>query len=353
MRKIKVLITGVGAPGIKGTLFSLLNNYDNRAIYTVGTDINDEVVGKYLCNVFYKISRANDSGNYLSELSDICKKEKVEIIIPQNTSELEILAFNKEMFNDIGVKILISGQKSINIANNKYKLLNVCKKIHIPVLNFQLVNNFNDLIFYARAFGWPGKEVVIKPPVSNGLRGVRIINEHIDQKAAFYSEKPNSLYISSDYLHSILGDFFPELLVMDYLPGDEYSVDILNTKQNIIVIPRKRDLIRSGITFNGSLEKNLEIITYSSKLAKHIGLQYCFGFQFKLNNEGIPIILECNPRIQGTMVLSTFAGANLIYSAVKYLLNEPVPDLQIDWDTHLLRYWGAVSINKNGLKELI
>jgi len=87
-------------------------------------------------------------------------------------------------------------------------------------------------------------------------------------------------------LHSILGDSFPELIVMDYLPGDEYSVDILNTKQDIIVIPRKRDLIRSGITFNGSLEKNREIITYSSKLARHLGLQYCLDFSINLMKRG-------------------------------------------------------------------
>jgi len=53
------------------------------------------------------------------------------------------------------------------------------------------------------------------------------------------------------------------------------------------------------------------------------------------------------------MVLSTFAGANLIYSAVKCLLNEHVPDFNIDWNTRFIRYWGGIAINKNEVIELL
>ena len=41
-------------------------------------------------------------------------------------------------------------------------------------------------------------------------------------------------------------------------------------------------------------------------------LRYAFGFQFIGDK-----LLECNPRVQGTMIASTYAGCNIIYSAVK------------------------------------
>ena len=45
-RPIAVIVTGAGAPGIQGTLYSLKQNYDNRSFHVIGTDINDFVVGK-------------------------------------------------------------------------------------------------------------------------------------------------------------------------------------------------------------------------------------------------------------------------------------------------------------------
>lgn len=136
------------------------------------------------------------------------------------------------------------------------------------------------------------------------------------------------------------------MIVTEYLPGEEYTVDVIRKGKLMTVIPRKRDLIRSGITFNGSVENNLEIINYSKKLAENLNLEYCFGFQFKLDENNIPKILESNPRVQGTMVLSTIAGANIIFSSVKLLLGEKIPEFNIDWNSKIFRYWGGVGLYK-------
>jgi carbamoyl-phosphate synthase large subunit len=106
-------------------------------------------------------------------------------------------------------------------------------------------------------------------------------------------------------------------------------------------------VIRSGITFEGVVENNEEIIEYSKSLSEKLGLEYAFGFQFKMDENNIPKLLESNPRVQGTMVLSTFAGANIIYGAIKKALGEDVPDFDVKWGTRLIRYWGGISIHKN------
>lgn len=349
MKKLNILVTGAGAPGIKGTIHSLINNYDNRSIKIIGTDIKDEVVGKYLCDKYYVIPKASDTENYLAVLLNICSYESVDVLLPQNTAELITLASNKDKFKQIGTSILVSDKKSIEVANNKYELMKICNKLKIPVAKFNIANNFDNLLQYANELGWPTNKIVVKPPISNGLRGVRIIDENINLKELFYKEKPTSLFIKMEDLKNILGDNFPDLVVMEYLPGEEYTVDVLRTNKNIVVIPRKRDLIRSGITFNGTTEFNEKIIEYSIKISERINLTHCFGFQFKLDEIGVPKILECNPRVQGTMVLATFAGANIIYSAIKSLLGEDFPDFNIKWGTKIFRYWGGISVKDNEL----
>jgi carbamoyl-phosphate synthase large subunit len=347
MKRLKIIVTGAGAPGIGGTIYSLKNNFDNRPIEVIGTDVNDNVVGKYLCDNFYTIPKASNKSDYLQALADISDIEKPDIIIPQNTSELGTLADNIKVFEEKGIKVIVSNADSIERSNNKYTSLELCRGNGLSYPGYRLVNNLFDLENSIKELGWPEKRVIVKPPVSNGMRGFRIIDEYVDYKKIFYLEKPNNSIISFDDLKKILGDNFPDLLVSEYLPGDEYSVDILRTRDRIEVIPRKRTLIRSGITFNGNLEYNTEIINTSIKLSGLLNMEYCYGFQFKMDYNNRPQLLECNPRVQGTMVMSTIAGANLIYSAVKYALNEPIPEFSIDWNSSFYRYWGGVGLNKS------
>ena len=53
----------------------------------------------------------------------LVKKYAIDVILPQNTLELQILSNNKKIFRDAGVKIIISDSDSISDANNKFKLI--------------------------------------------------------------------------------------------------------------------------------------------------------------------------------------------------------------------------------------
>ena len=96
----------------------------------------------------------------------------------------------------------------------------------------------------------------------------------------------------------------------------------------------------------------IKLIEYSKVISNKLNLKYCFGFQFKYDNYNIPKILECNPRVQGTMVFSSFMGVNLIYSSVKSCLGEKLPGFEFKWDTKLLRYWGAIGINSKNITKV-
>lgn len=352
LRPINILITGAGAPGIQGTIFSLRENYDDRKVTIVGTDMKDSVSGRYLSDYFYTIPAAKDTENYINGVLSICKEHEIDVFVPQNTMELLILSQRKDLFDKIGTKILVSDYSAIVAANDKHHLFNVAKSIGVPTSEYGVCSNYRSLKEMINKFMTKNGMAVVKPPLSNGSRGVRVITANRDRKHDFYNEKPNSLYTTLDELYDILGEEFPELLVMDYLPGAEYTVDVFRTNNKFYAIPRKRETIRSGITFTASLENNQKMIEYSQMLADACNLTLCFGFQFKLNAEDEPILLESNPRVQGTMVMSTFCGANIIYSSVKALLGEDIPDFNINWNTKLYRYWGAIGINGENIIKI-
>lgn len=347
MDNITVLITGTGAPGIMGTLYSLRNNFDNRTIRTIGADMAEEVAGKHLCDRFYQIKGAHEP-EYLSQLLSICRREGVDVLLPHNTAELLVLAKNKEAFAAVGTMVAISDKTGIEAANNKYHLLKAAKMIGVPVPEFYLVSSFSDLRRCAQKLGWPARPFVVKPPVSSGMRGLRIVDESIDLRNMFFLDKPSGIHLKMDNLREILGDSFPPILAVEFLPGEEYTVDVLTTGATTgepVAIPRKRDLLKSGITFIGTVEKNEDLINYSGLLSRVLGLDYAHGFQYKLGEDNRPKLLESNPRVQGTMVLSTFAGANIIYGAVKRALGEELPPFNINWGTRIIRYWGGLGVS--------
>jgi carbamoyl-phosphate synthase large subunit len=345
LKPINIMVTGAGAPGFQGTVYSLKENYDNREVTIIGTDIKDSVAGSYLSDIFFTIPAAKEKDIYLDRILDICNKCKIDVFVPQNTMELLTLSQNLDLFDSIGTKVLVSDYTSMVAANDKHHLFNVARSIGVPTSRFDVCSTFDKFVELVETFKTKNGMVVVKPPLSNGSRGVRIITEKRDRKHDFYNEKPTSLYTTKEELHDILGEEFPELLVMEYLPGVEYTVDVFRTIDKFCAIPRKREVIRSGITFTASLEKNEDMIKYSRLLAEACNLTFCFGFQFKMNEKGEPVLLECNPRVQGTMVMSTFCGANIIYSSVKSLLGEGFPDFKINWGTKLYRYWGALGVD--------
>jgi carbamoyl-phosphate synthase large subunit len=215
----------------------------------------------------------------------------------------------------------------------------------IPLPEFYLIKSFNQFKKAVLKLGYPARPVCFKPTVSHGSRGFRILDSKINRLDMLLNQKPTGIITTLEEISPILKKAkpFPELLVMEYLPGEEFSVDVLaKDGESLIVIPRSRDYIKMGISFEGTLKRNKGIIDYSKKIVERLKLNGNIGFQFKNNKKGIPILIECNPRIQGTIVINTFAGANLVYLAVKLALGEKIKIPKVKWGTKMIRYWEEI-----------
>ncbi|RLG19015.1 ATP-dependent carboxylate-amine ligase [Candidatus Micrarchaeota archaeon] len=343
-----ILITGGGAPGIAGTIYALRNNPHQRPFRILVVDIQDDVVGKYLADGFIQVPPP-ESDEYLPSLLQIVKREGISVILPQTTREVARLSKSIETLASTGVAVVVSSAQSIEIANDKFLLLQKAEETGVPYPAYHRTDSKTTLLEAVELLGYPQKKVVVKPRVSNGMRGLRILSEEPWTVERFLAEKPEGIEISLDDLTGLLSQGkWPELLVSEYLPGDEYTTDVFSDGHEYIVIPRLREKIRSGITFNARVDLRQDLVEYSSKLAKVLDLRYCFGFQFKLSEEGIPKLLECNPRVQGTMVASVFAGFNVIYYAVAAALGSKIKldKTNLKDGLKFKRYWGGVATDE-------
>ena len=337
-------------------MYALKKNPDNVRIKLIGTDIKGDVTGKFFTNKFVKVPPP-ESDEYLDEINKICSEEQIDVIIPQTTRETAVLS---EKVSRVNAKITVSPAPAIKRANNKFELLNLFDHLGLPTPKFFLVNALADLIDRTEEMGYPDKAVVVKPPVSHGSRGFRVLRENTSWTIRrFLSEKPNSTEITLDELSKILTKDkhvdFPELLVTEFLPGKEYSVDAFLGDKVGIAIPRLRKEVVNGISFRNSLEYREDITDYSLRAAKALGLRYAFGFQFKLDYSDVPKILECNPRVQGTMVASIFSGVNVIWMAVKEALGESpdkIPPREKLLQSDFYRFWGGIGTSGGTSDEI-
>lgn len=345
---ITVIVTASGAPGgpsiIKG-----LRSVKERTIKIVATDIRNDAAGLYLADKAYIVPPGNDP-TYIDKMLNIAINEQVDAILPLSSIELPALSKNKELFEDKGVKVLTSNYNSTLIALDKYKTYQYLNSKGISVApTTYLVQTLDELKSAAQELGFPAKPFVIKQPRGKGQRGFRVITNYKMTIEQFLESKPYDINMPYESLINMLkeAESFPPLMVMEYLPGPEYTVDVLCYKgETIVAIPRLRKQTTLGISTVGVAENKEEIIGLVKDIVEAFNFDYIVNMQFKYNETGEPKLLEINPRIAGTVCLSIEAGVNIPYLAIKLALGEEIKkdEIEVKWGTIIIRYWDHVTI---------
>jgi carbamoyl-phosphate synthase large subunit len=311
---INILMTGAGAPGASGILHCL---QQEPTFHITVADANPHAVCNYLSRDFVTIPPASDPG-FTDALLRVCRERDIHIILPLVTRELMPLSTRIKDFETAGTRVLVSPAPSLEIANNKSRLYEFLQWRGLAVPEFRVVETVDQFKTAVTELGYPANQVCFKPSVSNGSRGFRIISGDANELDILFNQKPGSPYISLDEAIRILSSgTFPELLVSEYLPGEEYSVDCLaNHGTTILCIPRERKKMINGISVEGAFTRNDHIISYSTRIIHELQLHGNIGIQVKKSLKGEFLVLEINPRVQGSISAGLGAGVILPVLAV-------------------------------------
>lgn len=349
--QVTVLLTGAGAPGAPGIIKCLRKNGE-RDIRIVGVDMNENAGARDLVDVFYTVPAASDT-EFIPSILNICKCEKVDIIEPIVTRELMLFAVNKEKFDCLGHKVLVMPPSTLNIVNNKAHLLTAIREKDIPTPEFYVVHNLNEIISAVKRIGYPSVPFCIKGAEGNGSRGVRIIDSSVSKYDLFFNSKPNSLYISYDELINTLSekDSIPEMLVMEYLPGQEYGVDVLCDNGSVLVeVGRYNYSVNSSIPQGCIIETRPEAMEQARIICKKLCVDGHANFDFKYNANNEIRLIEINPRLSATIVAYAAAGVNLPYLGIKRILGEPLPSCKAVSGTRMIRRYEEQFLSPEGKK---
>lgn len=278
---MNILITSIGR---RVQLIEHLKN----TFGIVGVDASDNNAAKYFVDSFFIVPKCSEPG-YLTDLLNICTDNDVKMIIPLYEREFELLCKNRQMFESIGIKILLSDMEIINICNDKNQTQDFFERENI------LSPKRTD---YAPA--------VIKPINGMGSQGVYAVATNSELEAA-------KILLHDNYI------------IQEKIEGREYTIDVLCDFEGNVVsaVPRERVEVRSGEVSKSKTVKNKSIVNETIKLISSLNkygkVAGPITVQCFVKNNGGIVFLEINPRFGGGVPLTFEAGINYGELLLKFL----------------------------------
>ena len=348
-----ILITAAGCPGFYSTKKSIEDiSFLPSDLKIHGCDMNANSIGLKLCDSSF-VSPKADCPTYTHKIFQYCNENDIDLIIPFSDEELFKLAKCKNLFSKIGCKILVSEPAVIKTILNKDILFEQVKNIFPRYVPDYVI--CNDIEAFKKGYDnlrQKNDMICVKPAVSHGSRGFRVISDIT--KNQFFNDKSSSNYISYDSLVNLLsseGSSFPDLMIMEYMSGEEYSVDCMRNGE-FVAVPRTRDDIQGGICVAGETVENFELMLISEAIYDLLKIKYHANFQYRYDKHGTPKLLEINPRFSGTMEHCRGSGVNFVENSIRSCAGVPNKSNHIRWGTSMRRVWKEIFCYENKTFEL-
>ncbi|MWV45727.1 carbamoyl-phosphate synthase large subunit [Paenibacillus sp. HJL G12] len=256
---------------------------------------------------------------YVQYCLDFCRRHSIDIFIPR--LKMEEIGAHVTLFEEIGTKVMVCGDaellQSITVKDKFYELVKDTGIVAIPA--YHVVNTADAFKAAYLDLRQRGHRVCFKPTHSEGGNGFRIIQDHRNPLEEIYGRINLNMSFEEAYSIFSLQERFDDIMVMELLEGDEYSIDCLSDSEGklITAIPRRKS---SGRTYH--LDNIPELASISEKVAEAYHIPYVFNIQVKYN-KGVPKLLEINPRMSGGLYITCLSGINIPYLAVKTILGQP------------------------------
>ena len=317
-------------------LFTCSSGHIAELIEVLRDNPDGAKIGIYTCNADYHrlpprgfsdgdfvVPPMSDS-DYVQNLHKLCEKNRIDIIIPTVTLELEYLAKRALQFYEKGVKVSVSSLDSLLVANNKIAL----QKAYPEYMPAQIVTrSWGDVLFF-RSNLPKGTLLCCKLPDHAGGNGFAIVDDEKANDPAYFNRYATERYISTDQLRQLVLSYDKDVLIQEYKPGLDYSVCVLANRGEISHIVGYVGYVMSyGAIMSGEIQRNEAAYAIAEKIVRDLILDGNACFDFRIGPDGSVTLLEINPRVNASLPFIAKAGVNMAYIRCKNLLGD-----FSDWD---------------------
>ncbi|AEE44962.1 ATP-grasp domain-containing protein [Cellulomonas fimi] len=293
----RVLVTGAGGPAGVAVIRSLQRRGD---VEVFAADMDRWASAIYLVPAERRrLVPAGRAPEFVDVVAQMCREDRIDVLFPTVDVELPRLAAERDRLAADGTLLASPALGTLETCLDKLALARACTRT-VRVPRTELVGTPQ------ATSGWEFP-VIVKPRRGAGSRGVRTV---------FSAAELESVHAEED------------LLVQELLPGDEFSVDVLAGLDGSVVaaVPRARLRVDSGVAVAGVTVHDDDLVATASAVARAVGLTTVANVQLKRDADGVPALLEVNPRFPGAMPLTVAAGVDMPSLTLDAVLGRPLPE---------------------------
>lgn len=296
---MNILFTSVGRRVELMQAFRRAAERTNSKLNILGADMSMTAPALFYCDKSIEVCRIKDD-NYIPSLVEVCQKEKVDVLIPTIDTDLLVLSKNREKFDAIGTKVLISAPDKIALCRDKRYtadfFVSCGLKTPVPV---------DDYTNYSAGF-----PAFIKPKDgSSSVNAYKVMNR------ADLEAKAKTI---DDYI------------VQPFISGHEYTVDIFCdfNHQPVFITPRERLAVRSGEVLKTRICMDNRIIDECRRIIEKFEPVGQITVQLIRDDvTGEDYYIEINPRFGGGAPLTIKAGADSAEAVIRLVNDDAVTNM--------------------------
>ncbi|GAA4419510.1 ATP-grasp domain-containing protein [Georgenia halophila] len=284
----KILVTGVGGPAGRslGAQLAALGNNE-----LVGVDVT--AVDDPHFPTTEIVPRADDL-DYARAMREVIERHAPDLVIPTVQDELPQLAVLAEL---LGVRqpadgrhrsaVVVSSPHAAAVTADKYLTMWALDAAGVPVPRFVAAT---EIASTEAALAWGGGPVVVKPRLSRGGRGVRLVEQVEDLE---WSEIGSGA------------------IVQEFAPGTEYSPQLYVTAAGeVTVVVLEKTELKQGRVGNASEAVRVpdgaaaDVAEVATATVRALGLAGPIDMDVRLDSGGRPVVLEVNSRFGASSALA-------------------------------------------------
>jgi carbamoyl-phosphate synthase large subunit len=259
--------------------------------------------------------------NYIESIIAICIENDINAVLSLNDLELPILSQNEKRFAEIGVRVVVSSEKVIDICFDKFRTTLFAEELGINTpLTYKKIDDAQQALS-SGALKFP---LILKPRWGSASIGIEVVYSEYELELAY---KLLNIKLSRTILAEASKENISEaILIQEFIDGDEFGLDIVNDLNGnyCATIVKKKLAMRAGETDKAVTVNNMQLVQFGEligKSLKHIGNLDC---DFFISN-GKCYLLELNSRFGGGYPFSHEAGANIPKAIINWLKGEVAP----------------------------
>lgn len=323
----RIMFTSGGGPGAWG-LLAALRSMPGRAVAVFAQDPDDgDTLGCALADQRAMLPPAS-AADYCDLLLTYCRRHAIDVLIPVYDGELVQIARRRQEFEAGGTAVLLPPERLVTLCVDKAAL-----HTHLAgtafVSDFVVAHTAAELGSAVAALGYPRRRLCVKPVNLAGGRGVHVLDAATDTFRERLLARPGVLRCTAEEFAAVraAGPERFDLLITEYLPGDELGIDLLARDGEVIECVVRR---KGGSTFSGN-PMRMEFRDLPSErrwicdLAEQLRLTGLLNIDARYDDGQRLRLLEINPRPSACIGMSC-TRVHLLGWAVDLLLGDRAND---------------------------